>query len=456
MTLTEQMAAYVTDYSIDNDEGAAQAARYNFLDTVGCTIAGTVTGQFELARQYADKYNGVKESMVLGSAAMTEAGHAALAHSVAAHACDYDDMCVCLNGHPGAVIVPVVLALADRLDKTGREMLTAYMAGVEVSAAFGRMFHEGNYAKAWNQTTALGIMGAVAAAGKIMGLSRDEMTHAFGITIGEASGNKANFGTTTKDLTVGMTALKAIKCAEFAKLGFTANRSVIEGNNGLFESLGNQISSRPFWDMMKHPVSVFLSPGLVIKPYPTCRGNHNVIDILVRILKENALKPEDIRTVNCKVQNTVIDTERYPEPKSGAEGKFCIAYCAALCILNGRLDIMDFQVTEISDPAVLEQMAKVRVTLDPTIVQARFGAEVTVETTAGQSFRSFSYYAKGDPLNPMSLDEIESKFIYNAALMMSLEDAKNLSDRLFDTDCWMNERHFLNQIEIAAEGKLPS
>lgn len=456
MTLSEKMAAYVIEYEIDKDDCAREAAKCNFLDAIGCMIAGTVTDQFKMAKEYAAKYNSIKESLILGSEEKTEAGHAALAHAVAAHACDYDDMCVYLNGHPSAVIVPVVLALGDRLGKMGWEMLEAYMTGVEIDSAFGRMFHENNYSKAWNQTTALGIMGAAAAAGKMMKLSQEEMTYAFGIAIGESSGNKANFGTITKDLTVGMTALKAIKCAEFAKLGFTSNPNVIEGNNGFFQSIENEVSSQPLLDFLESGESVFLSPGLVIKPYPTCRGNHNVMDIILELLNEYSLKPDDIVAVNCKVQSTVIDTERYPNPQSGAEGKFSIAYCAALCILNGRLDIMDFQKAEISDSSILEQMEKVRVTLDPAIQEARFGADVTIETRTGASYQLSGYYAKGDPLNPMTREEVKSKFSYNAALKMKMEDAVKLSDRLFDTDEWMNERHILTQIDTAVRNQLCS
>lgn len=454
MTLSEKMAAYVMEYKIDKVDCARQAAECNFLDAVGCIIAGTVTGQFELAREYAAKYSSIKESLIWGWEGMTEAGHAALAHAVAAHACDYDDMCVYLNGHPSAVIVPVVLALGDRLDKVAREVLEAYMTGVEIASAFGRMFNESNYSKAWNQTTTLGIVGAVAAAGKMMELSPAEMTHAFGIGFGESSGNKANFGTMTKDLTVGMTALKAIKCAEFAKMGFTSNQSVIEGSNGFFQTIGNAVSSRPLLDFLEGGESVFLNPGLVIKPYPTCRGNHNVMDILLKLLREHSLKPDDIQEVSCKVQSTVMDTERYPHPQTGAEGKFSIAYCAALCILNGRLDILDFQKKDISDSAVLEQMAKVRVTLDPAIQKARFGADVTIKTRAGDSFQLAGCFAKGDPLNPMSREEVKHKFTYNAALKMKMEDAEKLSDCLFDTDEWMGEKHIFKWIENAAEGKL--
>jgi len=449
MTITEKMAAYVMEYGSSKEDLAMQAAKCNFLDTVGCILAGTVTSQFELAREYAAKYGSMKESLILGGG-MTEAGHAALAHAVAAHACDYDDMCVYLNGHPSALIVPVVLALGDCLDKMTWEVLEAYMVGVEIASAFGRMFNESNYSKAWNQTTTLGIVGAVAAAGKMMELSQEEMTHAFGIVLGESSGNKANFGTMTKDLTVGMAALKAVKCAEFAKMGFTSSRLVTEGNNGFFQSIGNVVSTRPLFDFLEGGESVFLCPGLVIKPYPTCRGNHNVMDIILKLIKEHSLEPDDIQMVSCKVQSTVIDTERYPNPQSGAEGKFSIAYCAALCILNGRLDILDFLKKKISDPSVLKQMAKVTVTLDPTMQKARFGADVTIKTRTGASFQLASCYAKGDPLNPMSKEEVKNKFTYNAALKMKMECAEKLSDWLFHTDEWMDERHILKWIENAA------
>lgn len=456
MTLSEMMSDYVAEYKAAQNQCAYEAAKLNFLDTIGCIMAGTVTSQFHLAKNYAEKYSGIKESSILGTDEMVYAGHAALVHSVAAHACDYDDMCVHLNGHPSAVVVPVVLALGERYNKKTEEILEAYMTGVEISSGFGRMFTEDNYQKAWNQTTALGIMGAIAAAGKLIGLSRDKLVNAFGIGIGESSGNKVNFGTMAKDLTVGMTAMKAILCAEFAEQGFISNRFAIEGNNGFFQTTGHSISSQPLIDFLENKNSAFVAPGLVIKPYPTCRGNHNVIDMILALIKAHSFEPGDIMEIICNVQDTVMDTERYPEPKSGAEGKFSIAYCIALCIIKGRLDIMDFQKKDIWEPLVLDVMSKVKINRDMGIQKARFGADIIVKTNQGESYCLSSYYAKGDPLNPMTAEEIKKKFTFNASVWMKSEKAKMLSDWLFDGDEWLNGWHILRTAKNAARGELSS
>ena len=122
MTLTERMAEYTVDYRIENRSDAVKAARLNFLDAVGCIMAGTMTKQFQLVKEYAGLYRTISQAGILGFEGRVDAGHAAMAHAVAAHACDFDDMCTHLNGHPSAVVVPVVLALEELYEKKGREL----------------------------------------------------------------------------------------------------------------------------------------------------------------------------------------------------------------------------------------------------------------------------------------------------------------------------------------------
>lgn len=131
--------------------------------------------------------------------------------------CDYDDMSMELNGHSSTVLVPTVLAVGEEMQCSGTEILDAYITGIQINSVLGRLVANTKIDPGWNLTSLVGIFGATIAAGILYKLSREQLINAIGIASGEASGTKVNYGTMTKDLTVGRTAEKAIFSANLQR-----------------------------------------------------------------------------------------------------------------------------------------------------------------------------------------------------------------------------------------------
>lgn len=436
MKISEYLAEYIL--SIKEPDIAPEVwnrAKAHFLDGLACMYFGIDSASVQIATEY------VKNCAVGGSCVFpnkerltTDPAHCAMLCAMAAHSRDYDDMSISLNGHPSALLVPVIFSLAQSCRSDGKAMLSAYIAGVEVDAILGKIFSAGGYNKAWNPSGFIGIFGAVAAAGYLLGLDRDQLVNALGIAVNEAAGVKANFGSLAKDLGLGYVTVKAIMAAQFAKFGMTANANAFEGPFGLLTAFGG-IDAERAKEIIRSHKSDFVEPGLVMKPYPSCRGNHSGIDCATAIIKEHSFSPDDVLRVVCKVDQAACDTDRYEHPQTPDQAKFSLAFCIARVIFSGKIQMSDFIGEEIKDKAALEFIDKVEIHCTPELFpRSRFGTQVELFLKDGRVFTEKRCFAKGDPEVPMSQQEIEDKLFGCLALSLGEEKARKAVDKLRDFD----------------------
>lgn len=412
MTISERLAGYVLSLTPESlDEKVKEIARLHFLDGMACMFLGSGGDSVKTALPYVRAHTEGGELLFpAGDGIRTDPKHWAMLGAMAAHSNDFDDMSASLNGHPTALLVPVVLALGQKYRLDGGRVLAAYIAGMEVDSILGQAFARFGYRKGWNTTNVLGIFGAVAAAGSLMGLSGAELSAAFCIAVNEASGFKANFGTMSKDLAIGMTAMKAITCAECAKLGFDASPDAFEGPFGFFRSISGDCDADYVLRLIEEHESEFTHPGIVVKPYPSCRGNHSGIDCITKIVSEHKFTADDVRKVICRCDRQAYDTDRYENPKNPAQAKFSLAFCIAKVVQYGNVCINDFVGDEIKDRSPLAFIPKVEIQCTPELFEySRFGSEIEVLLNDGTRYVEKECFAKGDPLLPMTREEIWEK-----------------------------------------------
>ena len=352
-----------------------------------------------------------------------DAIHCAMLGAISAHSNDFDDIGISLNGHPSALLVPVTTSIGQKLGLPGKAVLDAYIAGAEIDAILGKAALAMGYGKGWNATNFIGIFGAVAAIGKLMGLDRDKIAAALCIAVNEASGFKANFGSKAKDIAIGMTALKAISSAEYASYGVDACLDAFEGPFGFFQSMFGMCNAPAINALINEHKSDFIVPGIIMKPYPSCRGTHCGIDCTAKIIARNSFTLDDVRNVTCRMDQASYDADRYLRPQTPGQAKFSMAYCIARVISAGGITIEDFIGNEIHDSRSVEFASKVNIICEPeSFPDSRFGAEVTIELNDGNVYSEKEYYGKGDPLNRMSDTEVLDKLA--ACLRSSLGEEK--------------------------------
>src|SRR5204863_6111849 len=200
-TVTEAIASFVCGSELTSgpDELYQRATRA-FIDTIGVAIAARQEPSFTiLARTLGSTQQRTGEASVIPTGRRATGTDAALLNGTAGHALDFDDVADEISGHPSVVLVPALLALAEAHDCSGQALLEAYAVGFEAACAIALGLPiEPHYRLGWHATVTVGILGAVAGAGRLLSLDEQRMQNALGIAASMASGSRQNFGTMTK------------------------------------------------------------------------------------------------------------------------------------------------------------------------------------------------------------------------------------------------------------------
>jgi 2-methylcitrate dehydratase PrpD len=429
-SVIEKLAAYVTAESFDKlPDATVQAVCRAILDTLGVTLAGTVEPTAARVRAMIEPRRAGQDATIAGTSLRGSVEDAALANGTAAHALDYDDVQVSLQGHPSAPTLAAALALAERGRASGADLVLAFVVGVEIEAKLGRALNPAHYEVGWHATGTLGALGAAAAAAKLLGLSTERTVHALAIAASMASGIKANFGTDCKPLHVGHAARCGLEAAALARAGFTGNPGVLEHPDGFGSTHGG--GGKPAWELATEGLGApheVADPGIGVKRYPSCASTHQALDATLALAEEHAVDPAAIEKVECGVFYLAPHQLIYDRPETGLQGKFSMPYCISLALLQRSVGLGDFTDQSIRRTDVQEFMPKVRMFVHPEqttreCLPTRF-SEVTITLADGRHLPRRVSLAKGQPKNPLTEAELEAKFRDCAARVLPPERAE--------------------------------
>src|SRR3954468_11123714 len=231
-----QIAGFVVD--AQPPVSARQRAAAAVCDTIGVILAGVVEPAARIVRGVIDAQGACH---VLGTPYLAGAADAALANAVAAHALDFDDMCFVSMAHPSCALAPAALASAESSNASGRALLDGYIVGFELECRLGAVMNPRHYhTRGWHCTSSIGTVGAAAAAARVMGLNRAQVTHAIGIAASLACGLKENIGTMTKPLHAGAAARNGVMAARLPREGVTASARAIDGAQGYLAAMDSE------------------------------------------------------------------------------------------------------------------------------------------------------------------------------------------------------------------------
>jgi len=435
-SVIEQLSAYVATEGFDKlPEATVRAARRAILDTVGVMLAGSVEITAERVRALIAHRRGSDEATVAGTGLRAPVEDAALANGTAAHALDYDDVQASLSGHPSAPILAAALALAERQRASGAALLTAFVVGVEIEAKLGRAVNPGHYETGWHATSTLGVFGAAAAAAKLLGLPTDRAANALAIAASMSSGVKANFGTDGKPFHVGHAARCGLEAALLAEAGFTGNPRALEHADGFGSTHG--AGGAPAWDLTTaglgapHEVA---EPGIGVKRFPACASTHQALDAVLALGEEHAIDPSAVESVDCAVHYMAPHQLIYERATTPLEGKFCMAYCVGVALLDRTVGLAQFTEERVGRADVQALMPRIRMSIHPEqttreCLPTRF-TEVTIALADGRRLTRRVRHAKGQPSNPLTDGELAVKFRDCAARVLPVERARALESAI--------------------------
>lgn len=404
---TRELARFVvaTGYA-DLPEEAVQAAKRCLIDFLGVALRGSTEPIVSILADAASITGGKEQATVIGKGFKSSILEAATINSAMGHSLDYDDINDPAQIHPSVALFPAALAVAEWKNVSGQAMVTAYILGYEVMARIGLESGRTILEKGLHPTAVLGPYGAAAAAGKLLGLTVDQMVNAFGIAGVQTSGMVHAFGSMSKPFQVGRSAANGVLSTLLAQRGFTASQRVLEGPKGFFEVY---VGSGNVANITRGLGRSYLVTKTYFKPHASCGGTHAPIDAAVEIRRSRHPAVADIADVLCEVRPITLKVASNPQPKTGLEGKFSVEYCVAVALAEGG-DVRDdkFSEAKLNEPKLVNLEKKVRLLAreDYNMSQAR----MTVTMKSGAVYSHEVKCARGAPENPLSLDEIQCKF----------------------------------------------
>ena len=414
---TEKLAKFIaeTDFEYIPKE-AVHVAKKAILDWVGVTIAGANEPVARILAEQVKRMGAIGEAGVICRAFRTSTDLAAWVNGTASHALDYDDTfpnAAGYNFHPTVPILSAVLALAEKMSVSGKDVLTAYIVGIEVESRIGASMGRYSSEIGWHPTPVIGTMGAVAASANILKLNMQRVRMALGIASSLSSGLLQNFGTMTKPLHAGNSAKNGIVAALLAKNGFTGNESIMERNFGFCSMFsGGKVNGLGKNEQDLGKTWHIISPGISFKPYPCCRSTHSSIDASLYLRNAPGFDASQVVKIICKTSPQHLKLARFHRPKSAYEGKFSIPYCIAAALLSGKVLLEDFAEEKVSDPEAQALLSKVEF-LHPGEYHEdpmSLAQEVVLKLSNGAEYACRVDTPKGDPQNPMTEDELSMKF----------------------------------------------
>lgn len=410
----------------DLPDDVATVARHCILDWFGCALAGS---QEPLSQILRDEFAAdVGACSLVGSAQRADLLRAALVNGAAGHALDFDDTSMVMGGHATVPLLPAVLALAEDGDRSGADVITAYVVGMEIQSRIGNSIGPEHYGKGWHTTPTIGVFGAAAAASWLLGLDAAAFGTAMGIAASNASGVKANFGTMTKPLHPGQAAERGVLAARLAARGFSANSEAVDGNQGFAQAAGSGTLDE---SKLERWSTGWATPRTLFKFHAACHLTHAGIEA-TRALLDQGLDPGDVRTVTLTVQPSILDVCGIPAPTTGLEAKFSLRGTQAL-LLDGvdTAAVETFTDGPINRPSVQAAMAKVRVETDASLDSMT--TKVDIESAHGRHSATIDVSRPSDDLADQGV-KLQRKFDALVTPVVGPEAARRLGELLADLD----------------------
>jgi 2-methylcitrate dehydratase PrpD len=420
MYLTEKVATQIADIRYANiSNEALEKAKQCILDCVGVTVAGAVDPIKVPVMHLLHILGGAPSSTVIGIGQRTSVTNAALANGIFGHVLDYDDTNQMFIGHASAVIVPAILALAEKFGASGKDIITAYMAGTEVQWRLGEALvsHGDHYIQGWHSTGTVGAFGAAAAASKLLGLDMEATARALAIVASEAGGFQEQFGTHCKSFHAGRANEVGVRAALLAEGGFTGAKSALEGKVGYLKLIAQKYDLSKL-DNFAKPWGILetsFGRGINLKAHPVCASGVGSIEGMQLLVRQHGITPDDIQSIDCGVRPTALNILMHHDPKSGLEAKFSVEYWMAAVLLDGRVGLAQLKDDNVTRPQVREITKRVRVYADPEITLEEARVKIDVKLKDGRVLKEEYFPPKGAPDNPMSEQELIEKFLDCAA-----------------------------------------
>ena len=419
-------------------EKVIQKGKSHLLDSLAAIVSGSTLKPGKLGLQHARQQSGREECSVLGSNLKTTPILAAFANGMSGHADETDDSNSQL--HPGCAIVPAALALAESRERSGDALLRAVILGYDIGFRFHQAFEP--------RSTSFGAtFGSAAAAGALAELDDLHLRYLISYAAQQASGSRAWVGDDDHiekafDYAA-MPARNGVTAALLIQSGFTGNRDVLEGDQGIIKTYAPCDPAKILSELGQR----FTITSCLVKKYPVGSPMMETVDATLALLSKQAINPEQIEKVTVRIPESgarTVNNRHMPDVN--------VQFMVSAILLEGKLTFeMAHDYERFQNPRVLALKDKVQLVGDNEMERSghRFQGLVEVRLKDGQTLREHVINCRGRPENPMSPDEVEKKAAWLMEPILGKKNVDQIIDSIRRIESLTNARELTKLMTVA-------
>jgi 2-methylcitrate dehydratase PrpD len=453
---TRDLARFAAGLRFEDIPGAVvDHAKLCLLDGLGVALFGSGLPWTTHVRDLAIAEGATPAASFWGTAQRGSIAQAALVNGTAGHAFEMDDIHKESIVHPNSLACPVALAFAEAAGAaSGRDVLTAIVAGYEVGTRVGSAATMALFLRGFHPQGCSGPFVAAATAGRMLGLSAEQMQHALGIAGSMGAGLMASQeGAMVKRLHAGRAAESGVRAALLAQRGFTGISDVLEAGYGGFLAA---FSGRPAPERLTAGLgSVWETAEVGFKLYPSVTSIHTALDALDTVMRENGLGADSIERISVGCSHMTFVHTAWPyKPAGVTAAQMNLFYGLAMIALHRDASVRQYDERGLADPAALAFMDRIEAFEDAGLEAMgpafRHGCRLEVTTRDGRRFHHERLARRGSPEDAVGEAEIERKFDANVGSVLSVEAAARLRDAVMRLDSLGDAGELVSRLSVAA------
>lgn len=407
-----------------------QRASLHLLDWLGCAIYGSITDTGKVFANYLTLAAQGNITCINGK--HTDIASAAFYNGALGNIMEMDDVHRTSILHPGPIVIPAALAVAEQTNASIDQLLDAIIKGYEATIRLGQSVGLSHY-RYYHNTSTCGVLGAAVASAHLLKLDQQQTLSAMGNALSRTGGlwQMRHEDVHTKQWHNAEASRIGVMAAQMAGIGLRGPKSIIDGEQGFLAATSTDANT----DYLSNKNAQWLIHDCSFKPWPACRHVHPAMDALQQILQTNTVKSADIASINVSTYSDAIKFCDREKTTTDVQAKFSIQHALAAWICLGEPKLEHYQEHYYChdkgiDNDLLALRNKIKVVEDQSISDnypQQFGAQISITLTSGQTFSATTTDTLGDPNKPMSIEDIGQKAEY---LMLAAGVSNSTSDLL--------------------------